>query len=671
MLGHEGGIATTRGSARAYRRDIDGLRAVAILGVLAYHFGLGGVTGGYGGVDVFFVISGFLIAGIIKSELDAGSFSIARFYVRRIRRILPALMVCALTTTVFAALILFPEDFRNYGRSLLSVATSTSNFYFMRRTGYFDGKAIEKPLLHTWSLGVEEQFYAFFPLLLLLLYKFGRRGAVPALVLIAVASLAYSVREVGIHPDQAFFSTAGRAWELLVGAFLAFGAVPILENRLAREAEAALGALLVAFGYFFYSDAIDFPGLAALPFCLGAALIIHAGGSGAPTGVSRMLSLPPMVGLGLISYSVYLWHWPLLVLSQYRLGALHGPFGVLLAVAGIGLGLLSWRFVEQPFRRTPVARSRTPVFISAALATTVLAVMSVAIAKRGYWFQRWPAEIVALASTGKDLSSAASFGLPMPADSGWPSGTYEMGFGARIIDTVLWGDSHALAILPGVASYLEKSRQRIIVAAHPGCPPLPSVTFYDSKYGGPCRGLNDATIANALGPNIKRVILTARWAAYAARVQFDIDGRAVALRRVVANDEAFSAVLEATVRRLTKSGKQVIIIGPVPEQQFDVKPALLRHLAWREPLPHKLTRSAFLETESKVLPLLSGLAKIPNVRVVYPDLILCAAKGCRYSNNGKPFYLDRDHLSPLGAAELGAMFAEIFDRGPGNYAVAP
>jgi hypothetical protein len=115
----------------------------------------------------------------------------------------------------------------------------------------------------------------------------------------------------------------------------------------------------------------------------------------------------------------------------------------------------------------------------------------------------------------------------------------------------------------------------------------------------------------------------------------------------------------------------VIIIGPVPEQQFDVKPALLRHLAWREPLPHKLTRSAFLETESKVLPLLSGLAKIPNVRVVYPDLILCAAKGCRYSNNGKPFYLDRDHLSPLGAAELGAMFAEIFDRGPGNYAVAP
>jgi peptidoglycan/LPS O-acetylase OafA/YrhL len=230
---------TIHGSAATtYRADIDGLRAVAILGVLAYHFGLG-VPGGYGGVDVFFVISGFLIAGIIKAELGAGTFSLADFYVRRIRRILPALAACLFVTTIAASFILFPIDFKNYGRSLAAVATATSNFFFARGfADYFASDATEIPLLHTWSLSIEEQFYAVFPLVVMLLFRYARALIVPFMGIVAAASLAYGMRSVAQAPGIAFFSTAGRIWELLSGTMLAFVAVSPFGGRAVREAEA-------------------------------------------------------------------------------------------------------------------------------------------------------------------------------------------------------------------------------------------------------------------------------------------------------------------------------------------------------------------------------------------------------------------------------------------------
>ena len=200
-------------AAKAQRSDIDGLRAVALLGVLAFHFGFG-VQGGYGGVDVFFVISGFLIAGIIKSELEAGTFSLAQFYVRRIRRIIPAFAVCALVTTALAAMILLPGDFTEYGATLVAAAISTSNFHFTKQAAdYFAGNATENPLLHTWSLSVEAQFYLVFPLFLLLVFKFGRRAIIPAMAIVATAALVYSIHSVEVARKEAFFSAPGRAWE--------------------------------------------------------------------------------------------------------------------------------------------------------------------------------------------------------------------------------------------------------------------------------------------------------------------------------------------------------------------------------------------------------------------------------------------------------------------------
>ena len=653
-----GGIASpTQSSARTYRRDIDGLRAVAILGVLAYHFRLGGVTGGYGGVDVFFVISGFLIAGIIKSELDAGSFSIAGFYVRRIRRILPALTVCALTTTIFAALVLFPSDFKAFGKSLRGVATSTSNYYFMRQAAdYFGGGSAENPTLHTWSLSVEEQFYVVLPLLLLVLFRFGRRGTLPVMGFFAVASLLFSIRGVEFTPQQAFFSTPGRAWELLIGALLAFGAIPHITGRPLREIAAVIGALMIALGYFFYTAATPFPGLAALPFCLGAVLIIHSGNASPPTATARLLSSPPAVWLGLISYSVYLWHWPVLALSRYRfpesLGA-DAPHKVyveiILACASLALGFLSWQFVEKPFRHIRTASSRTSVFAGGLPALVAMAAISYAIIMRPNWFQRWSPDIDAMTATGRNLQPAAAFGPPVTSSVGLGPAAYQMGSGDTSIDTVLWGDSHALALLPGLDAYLKKSGRRVIVAPHPDCPPLLTVLFYDSGAGASCRGLNNATIAIAFGADIKRVILAARWAAIADNVRSDNEGKAV-LGRGRGGDEGavFSAVLEATVRRIVEHGKEVVIIGPVPEQQFDVSTAVARHVAWGQPLPREPTLSAFLLRQDHVLPVLVRLARLPNVRVVYPHLYLCSADTCHYEKNGEPLYLDRDHLAHWG-----------------------
>lgn len=662
-LGSSGGRASLAQSSK-HRRDIDGLRAIAILGVLAFHFGLG-FTGGYGGVDVFFVISGFLIAGILKSELEAGSFSIARFYVRRFRRILPAFTVFAVVTTVFAATILFAHDFRNYGIILLAAVTMTSNFAVMRETGYFDGAAISKPALHTWSLSVEEQFYVVFPILLFLLYRFNRKAVVPVLAAIAAVSLAVSVSEVQFRPQQAFFSTAGRAWELLCGVLLALGALPLVKGRVSREIEAALGLALIAFGYVFYSDATDFPGVAALPFCLGAALVLHSGQNGEATAVARVLSSPPAVGLGLISYSVYLFHWPLMVLARYRYpeafaaDAAHPlALRLSLAAASIALGYLSWWFVETPFRSARAGAPRAPVFAAAAVTVSLLAGMSLVIIRHGRVLQSWPADVVAMTSdnsAGAECVPLATFGRTNPPCL--------VGGGSKPVDTLLWGDSHAATLIPAFADYGRKTGQRLIVESYGGCPPLVGVTLYGRSRSVACHALNDTVAKDATAPKIKLVILAARWALYAEGTRADDDGGATAYLSkagVDSNAKVFAGMLEATVKQMAAGGRQVVIVGPVPENVFNVPLAVARHRVWQQPLPPGTPFQAFLNRQRHVLPVLERLAQIPNVSVVYPHAELCDARACRYERNGEPLYTDTNHLSDVGLAELAGMFPKIF-----------
>lgn len=383
-----------------YRPDIDGLRAVAVLMVLAYHIGTRFVKGGFIGVDIFFVISGYLISKILMKELDDDRFSITAFYVRRVRRIAPALIAVLVVTTVVAYFTLLPSELKEYSWSLIAAVFSASNFFFWSQTGYFDGLASSKPLLHTWSLAVEEQFYLFFPLLLAFVYRRGRRWVNPMVVTLAACSFVFSVWAVRYYPNLAFYWPLPRIWELMCGTCLAIGAVPEIRSAVGRNAASLLGFGLICYSGVLYTVATPFPGFAALAPCVGTALIIAAGTHGT-TLVNRLLSLRPVVFIGLISYSLYLWHWPVIVFQAMGVG----PEGlslnlrkVLVAVVAILLGTLSWRFVERPFRTSSKGTSHKKIFAVAGICAAVPTLIACAFLIGGGIKSRFPPSAIAVAS---------------------------------------------------------------------------------------------------------------------------------------------------------------------------------------------------------------------------------------------------------------------------------
>jgi peptidoglycan/LPS O-acetylase OafA/YrhL len=334
-----------------YRREVDGLRAVAVLPVILFHGGFDWFSGGYVGVDVFFVISGYLITSILLDDMAQGRFSIARFYERRARRILPALFFVLGVTSLAAWRWMLPSQLIDYAQSLVAVTLFYSNIHFWTEVGYFAPAAELDPLLHTWSLAVEEQFYIVFPILLFVLWRLGRRPALAAVVTLSIVSLALSEWGWRHAPTANFFLIPTRAWELGAGAICAF----LLQGRppRANAALSTLGLALIAVSIFAYDEATPFPSLYALAPVGGAALVILFAAPGAP--VTRLLSTPLLVGVGLVSYSAYLWHQPIFAFA--RLLNLSEPSRAVMAalcLASLALAWLTWRFVERPFRRGPV-----------------------------------------------------------------------------------------------------------------------------------------------------------------------------------------------------------------------------------------------------------------------------------------------------------------------------
>ncbi len=339
-----------------YRREIDGLRAVAVVPVVFFHAGFASFSGGFVGVDVFFVISGYLITSILVEELDHERFSIVGFYERRARRILPALVFVMLCCIPFAWCWMPPDIFLEFGHSLAAVSLFVSNVLFWQEIGYFAAAAEQKPLLHTWSLAVEEQYYLFYPLLLAAVWRWKRTWLVGVLVVGATGSLILAEVGTRYRPDAAFYLIPFRAWELLVGSLIAIWHSSRLTGKRGSELGALAGAIALILAIVVYDRQTPFPGLYALLPVLGTALVIHC--ATAATAVGRVLGLPLFVGIGLISYSVYLWHQPLYAFARIR--SLGTPSDLLLAslaALSILLGWLSWRYVEKPFRhRTGFSR---------------------------------------------------------------------------------------------------------------------------------------------------------------------------------------------------------------------------------------------------------------------------------------------------------------------------
>lgn len=632
-----------------YRPDIDGLRAVAVLAVVLHHLSAPLMPGGYVGVDVFFVISGYLITRIISREMEEGTFTFGRFYERRARRIFPALFAVLAVTLVAGYFLLLPSDYTGTLRGALGTLFFASNIVFWRdmAAGYF--AATEgglNPLLHTWSLAVEEQFYVFFPVLLLLCYRYFRRHIVLILIGCAMVSLAGAALLVQSKSVAVFFLSPFRAWELLVGSLLAFNAVPAIRSRALREAVGGAGLLAILIACFVYDAKTTFPGFAALAPVLGAAAIMHAGASG-PSLVGRLLQWRPVVYIGLISYSLYLWHWPLILLTRYTMGM--GPItpyiSVLLA-SSLALGSLSYHFIEQPFRRG-VHVTRKLVFSSSAVFASVLAIASAIGLMRGGFEARFNPTVV-------KLDRMRSPQIPFVNCDEKPVGAgCTLGRSDGKATMLLWGDSHMLAWGPAFDKILTNQGERAVFASSYSCPPMLGV---DNAVKATCPAQN-LSVKNYLlaNPEIRTVVMSAYWSAY-----FQVGGplKAQAGNSHTKEVDVAKNSLASTIQWLRDDGRQVVLIGPVPVYEKNVPLALALEKASRRQLLHssaeeqRRKHASFFEVVNAAQRTSSGFFQFLD-----PIQWLCA-EDCLVIKDGILLYRDSHHLSAAGAMALEAPLSE-------------
>ncbi|MEW9857051.1 acyltransferase family protein [Novosphingobium sp. M1R2S20] len=660
------------GGAVKYRADIDGLRALAVLVVVLYHARPSIAPGGFVGVDVFFVISGYLITRLLDQDIAENRFSLFRFYERRVRRIFPALFAMLAVTTFVAALLLIPSDFRAFGRNAVGAAAFVSNIFLWLQGSYFES-AEARPLLHTWSLAIEEQFYLFFPLVLAGVRKAWPGATVPLLAAIALCSLAASVVMLPMDPTAVFYLPHYRFWELLGGSLIALGMAPRWTNSLWREIASTAGLCMILVAAFGFSDTTAFPGMAALLPCVGTMLVIHAGESGS-TAVSRMLAIRPMVAAGLISYSVYLWHWPLIVFfTYYNIDEPTLPQSAVLIVLSFVLGALSWRFIEQPFRhgskrKSPQERRMFATALAAIAGT--FAVGSTIYFARGFP-ERFPDEVRVLSAfagsqnmLADECSSTHLQLMPRsPCTIGNPDAA----------SLFLWGDSHAGALY-GALQEIARTGPGTVYAATPRCPPL--IGFGTDPN---CIAGNQKRLDHVLShPEITTVIIAARWSLYSrgratkigpAETNSDLP----VLQNVSGNEypqftpealEAFRRGLYDLVGKLLDAGKEVVIIYPVPEMGYDIPSTMARLAAeGRRPEAFAVSEKRFLRRQRFSIPLLDGLGEHPKLTRVYPDRTLCPSDQCLGYIDGTPLYFDSHHLSIPGSKRLEPALEAALNEG--------
>jgi peptidoglycan/LPS O-acetylase OafA/YrhL len=621
-----------------YRADIDGLRAIAVAAVVLFHAGFPIFSGGYVGVDVFFVISGYLITGLIAAEIRDGGFSLLTFYERRVRRIFPALFTVLIASCLIAFGLFLPGTFEDFGTSVVATVFFAANFLFWRDTGYFAAPPDEKPLLHTWSLAVEEQFYLVWPLLLLVL-RFARPRAWTLLLL--AGSFAASAWAVNRHPDAAFYLPHLRAWELLLGAVLAIGPMPTINRAWLRELCALVGLGMILWSVLFYTEQTTFPGPAALLPCLGTALLIHCGTGREVATINRALSWKPIVAVGLISYSLYLWHWPLMVFARYSVPGEPSQLVMVGIVAlSIVLAALSWRFVEQPFRGRRGILRRPALFRAAGAASVALLTAGGIMMYTGGLPQRLPSEVVTLAAGRNDFAPDRSRCHSIDPVKARDGGLCVIGPEGQKPSFLLWGDSHASVLQPAFQAIATDAGVAGWHASHSACPPLVGLVRPQRPK---CRWFNDVILRLIPKNDIDTVFLAARWAGY----------RRPALERY----------LPETIRTLTELGVTVVLIEPVPELWHAGPRDLALAVLFGRPMEPLSTRKSDHEHRmAEVRRLFDRMeAEFGAIRID-PAATLCPAALCRVTDAGRSLYADSHHLSQVGALLLAESLAPAFSE---------
>ena len=642
--------------------------------VVLYHFGVPGLGGGFTGVDVFFVISGFLIGGLLWAELRAtGTIAAGAFWLRRIRRLAPAFFAMAAATAAAGWFVLLPFEYREFGKQLIAATLWLSNVQFWRDTGYFDTAAEAKPFLHTWSLSVEEQFYVVLPLVVLVLARW-RGGLVAMLVAAWALSLAACLWLTPAMPSAAFYLFPFRAWELLTGVLLAILLAERPSWRL-PPAAALAGLALIALSVVFVRPGAAFPGWQALVPVAGAALVLWARDGGP---AARVLSHPVPVFVGLISYSLYLWHWPVLVLSRIWRdgwsGVAEGAFWLAVAVV---LAILSWALVERPLRRARWIGGRALLGGFGVAVAACLAFGLVAWRGDGLIGRFGPAARVHIAASQDFLQDWSRCSTP---ETGPWAGVETCAIGPDAPPrVVVWGDSHLRALMDGLALAADEAGVPGLIVWHAGCPPLIGLTKVESAatpaQDAACATATERTIAAIAATAPEAVLLVGRWSYYAEGAGIGRDAQNT-IRLTPApplgegTADPYAAAWQATVDRLRQTGAQVAVFRQVPELPDHDSRLLAAAVAHGRMTPAEALATGTVDPAALAPRIARAEAPLavlpPDVALIDPWPLICGDGTCRAVHGDAGWYFDNNHLTNAGARALSPLFLPFLTAAAGE-----
>lgn len=633
----------------SYRPDVDGLRAVAVLAVLAFHAFPSLAPGGFTGVDVFFVISGYLISGIILDDIERQRFSVAYFYWRRIRRIFPALLLVLAATLLLGWRVLLPDEYARLGRHVAAGAAFLSNLALWREAGYFDAAADLKPLLHLWSLGIEEQYYLVWPLLLFA-FRRSRRAMLGMIVAVGLASFALNVALVGQHPTSAFYLPFTRFWELLGGSLLAFMFTGRSIGIRHPNAISFVGVALIALALALLDGERAFPGWWALLPVAGTMLVIAAGPAAWPN--RRLFSQRAVVYVGLVSYPLYLWHWPLLSYARIIDGG-EPPAALRLGLLALAvlLAALTYELVEKPIRRARVgalARRTVP-----ALGAAMALVFAGGLAAR---------QALLLPSSAADPAIAEI----ARAAADWDSARDSIIIGDSPRAVLFFGDSHMEHYLPRIREVLREHRaplRTVLFKTEGGCAPVPGI----ERRGQHCNDFVVQGLRLAHSPNVDTVVIAASWVGFISRGDYYKAGNpdSPTLDLLAPSSEWVYRDFEATLASLVAEGKRVILVLSSPRgSAFSPKSVLQRDWTTVR-ISHPFSAVPIARLHEVTRPVderLKRLAERAGATVLDPTQWLCGNGVCPAADSrGRPLYMDDSHIrASVARARLSALDSLVY-----------
>jgi peptidoglycan/LPS O-acetylase OafA/YrhL len=669
-----------------YKPQIDGLRALAVLPVIFFHAGFNLFKGGFVGVDVFFVISGYLITTIILKEILKGRFSLTDFYIRRSRRILPILYLITFLTIPFSVFLMGGEDLKFFSKEVISVIIFLSNFFFWKNTGYFSPNSELQPLLHTWSLGVEEQFYIFFPLFVIFSYKFFKKKIV---ILISIFLLiSFILSQIGgnfkiqnlssnspylLLPFKYFWQAGsanfylpfGRIWEILAGSLVA---IFLFKNKIQEKSVnsylSLFGFMLIIFSVIFFDKNLQYPSIFTLLPVAGTLLIIVF--ATRLTILNKFLSVKPLVLTGLISYSLYLWHQPIFAFNRIYFDANLSIFhSLLLIIISLMLSVISWKFIEVPFRNKNFINNKK-IVLYLLLSSTIILFLSFLI-----YFEKikskQPFLPQSIINSFKAENKKGCFDIDYAHLENNKKWYCEIGdLAQNKLSFAIMGDSHALALKPAFYSSALDNNKKGIFVGFSGCPALLDVySIRAERNVRNCKKLNEKLFNYIKKSEIKKIFLISKWSYYTVGNYDKTNFNHISKNKKFFSNEdnsklAFVYGLENTIKKYNDLGVEVVFLNQVPVQVFEPISAYSNSInkKSRKINMDKLTSLSvgynkhlslqkFIRQE---LSLLRG--KNYNFNIINFDSFFCNNKKCKFGNNKFSYYADKNHLSIFGASAI-------------------